>query len=201
MAARAPKRPKSDLAYALVHRTGLGQLIRTQQCWIASTWDHGTRRGSCREAVEPTVQIQGSNGEKARMMAGKAENSSAGQTGPMARRPAAGRSRPTAGQPERASIPIDIGAAAEPIVPQALATSPVAPISPDVVPRLLQTKAAYRLLITSGFSGQDAAGLISYVVGLPRCDSRWSLGQVNRLLFLRALYTNSEWGEAERRPA
>jgi hypothetical protein len=49
--------------------------------------------------------------------------------------------------------------------------------------------------------GEDAAALIGYVVGLPNCDSRWSLSQVNRLLFLRALYSNNDWGEAERRPA
>ena len=57
------------------------------------------------------------------------------------------------------------------------------------------------MLITSGFSGQDAAGLISYVVGLPRTDGRWSLSQVNRLLFLRDLYSNTKWGVYERRPA
>jgi hypothetical protein len=74
-------------------------------------------------------------------------------------------------------------------------------IPPDIEPRELQTRAAYRLLITNGFSGQDAASLIGYVVGLPPGKSRWSLAQVNRLLFLRALYSESDWGEAERRPA
>ena len=73
-------------------------------------------------------------------------------------------------------------------------------IPPDILPREIRTQAAYRLLITSGFSGQDAAGLIGYVVGLDPCKSRWSLAQVNRLLFLRALYSDSEWGETERRP-
>jgi hypothetical protein len=87
------------------------------------------------------------------------------------------------------------------VAQQTIVPEPEAPISPDVLPRLLQTQAAYRLLITSGFTGADAAGLISYVVGLPRCDSRWSLAQINRMLFLRALYSESKWGEAERRPA
>jgi len=41
--------------------------------------------------------------------------------------------------------------------------------------------------------------LIGYVVGLPECDSRWSLEQINRLLFLRDLYSNKAWGEVERR--
>lgn len=94
-----------------------------------------------------------------------------------------------------------VGGAAEPIHSERRVVSTAAPIPPDVLPRKLQTQAAYRLLITSGFSGQDAAGLISYVAGLPSCDSRWSLAQVNKLLFLRTLYADSDWGEAERRPA
>jgi hypothetical protein len=133
------------------------------------------------------------------MMAGKADHSSTGQTGPMARRSAAGRPQPPNGQPERVSVPIEAEAVQEPLVPQTTASPTL--ISPDVLPRLLQTQASYRLLVSSGFTGQDAAALISYVVGLPRCDSRWSLAQVNRMLFLRALYSDSKWGEAERRPA
>ena len=35
----------------------------------------------------------------------------------------------------------------------------------------------------------------------PEGESRWTLSQVNRLLYLRFLYSNSDWGEAERRPA
>jgi hypothetical protein len=118
----------------------------------------------------------------------------------MARRSAAGQPRPGAARSDRAPVPIEIGTAADLVDVDGTTVSPVAPIFPDSVPRKLQTQAAYRLLITSGFSGQDAAGLISYVVGLSACDSRWSLAQINRLLFLRALYSNSEWGEAERRP-
>ena len=134
------------------------------------------------------------------MMAGKADHSSTGQTGPMSRRSAAGRPQPANGQPERVSVPIEAETVEEPFAPQTIASSPTL-ISPDVLPRLLQTQASYRLLVSSGFTGQDAAALISYVVGLPRCDSRWSLAQVNRMLFLRALYSDSKWGEAERRPA
>jgi len=133
-------------------------------------------------------------------MAGNADRSSAGQTGPMFRRPAARRPRSGAGRPVFTPVPVEIGIAAEPV--DAEATVAAAPkIPPDILPRLLQTQAAYQLLIASGFSGADAAGLIGYVVGLPQGDARWTLSQVNRLLFLRSLYSNSEWGEAERRPA
>jgi hypothetical protein len=81
------------------------------------------------------------------------------------------------------------------------AVPPITKLPPDIVPRMLQTQAAYRLLVTSGFSTDDAAGLIGYVVGLPPTEARWSISQVNRLLFLRSLYTDTSWGEAERRPA
>jgi hypothetical protein len=135
------------------------------------------------------------------MMAGQADRGSTGQTGPTARRPAAGRPRPGAGRPGRIPIPVEIDAAPQRVISQRAAVSAAEVIPPDVLPRELRTKAAYRLLITNGFSGQDAAGLIGYVVGLPPGNSRWSLAQVNRLLFLRALYSDSDWGEAERRPA
>ena len=133
-------------------------------------------------------------------MAGTADRSSAGQTGPMPRRPAAGRPR-LGGRPIFNPVPIEIGAAAEPVDAEAEPVPAVTHIPPDIMPRLLQTQAAYRLLITSGISGADAAGLIGYVVGLPHGESRWTLSQVNRLLYLRSLYSNSDWGEAERRPA
>lgn len=135
-------------------------------------------------------------------MAGQAERKGAGQTGPMARRTAAGRPRLNAGRPYRTAIPVEVGidGSRQPAGLEELAVSTVAPIPPDLLPRELPTQDAYRLLTTSGISGQDAAGLISYVVGLPPCESRWSLSQVNRLLFLRSLYRNSDWGEAERRP-
>jgi hypothetical protein len=76
--------------------------------------------------------------------------------------------------------------------------SPAAPLPPDLLPRALQIQEAHRLLVAGGFDDADAAALIGYVVGLPECDSRWSLGQINRLLFLRDLYSNKEWGKVER---
>jgi hypothetical protein len=133
-------------------------------------------------------------------MAGQADRSSTGQTGPAARRPAAGRSRSSAGRPEYTPVPVEVGGVAEPFDAAKTAAPAADPIRPDLQPRSLQTQAAYRFLITSGISGPDAAGLISYVVGLPNRDSRWSLNQVNRLLFLRALYASGTWADAERRP-
>jgi hypothetical protein len=133
-------------------------------------------------------------------MAGQADRGSAGQTGPVARRPRAGH--PQAGAPRlgRVPIPIEVEAATRPAAAKA-ETAVAPPIPPDFLPRQIETEAAHKLLLRSGFSGQDAAALIGYVVGLPPCASRWTLAQVNALLFLRELYSNSDWGEAERRPA
>ena len=81
------------------------------------------------------------------------------------------------------------------------ATVTVAPvIGPDVLPRKLRTQASYRQLVSSGLTGAEAAGLIGYVSGLPVNLSPWTMTQINRLLFLRALYNESEWGQAERNP-
>jgi hypothetical protein len=134
-------------------------------------------------------------------MAGNADRGTTGRTGPMARRPAAGRPRPDTGRPDRMPLSIEVDTTGPSMDRDMLAAAGSVPIPPDILPRTLHTQTAYRSLITSGFSGQDAAGLIGYAVGLPPCGSRWSLTQINRLLFLRALYSNADWGEAERRPA
>ena len=132
-------------------------------------------------------------------MAGTTDHSSAGQTGPVARRPAAGRRQPAVGS-GREPVSIEVGGAQPAEELSAMLISLDSFIPPDITPREIQTQAAYRLLVTSGFSGADAAGLISFVVGLPQGNSRWSLSQVNRLLFLRNLYVNTHWGRDERRP-
>lgn len=132
-------------------------------------------------------------------MAGTTDHSSAGQTGPVARRPAAGRRQPAIGS-GREPVSIEVGGAQPAEELSAMLISLDSFIPPDITPRAIRTQAAYRLLVTSGFSGADAAGLISFVVGLPQGNSRWSLSQVNRLLFLRDLYANTDWGRDERRP-
>jgi hypothetical protein len=119
----------------------------------------------------------------------------------MARRPGAGRPRSANPQPGSTAVPIKIDGAArpaDPVQPEIIAVAAVAPLAPDFTPRMLRTQAAYRQLITSGISSADAAGLIGYVLGLPQCESRWSLNQINCFLFLRSMYGGSKWGEAER---
>jgi hypothetical protein len=85
--------------------------------------------------------------------------------------------------------------------PADLATVSIAEkIAPDILPRLIATQASYRYLVCSGLTGPEAAGIIGYVTGLSAGCGRWSLAQVNRLLFLQNLYNRTSWGEQERRP-
>ncbi len=57
------------------------------------------------------------------------------------------------------------------------------------------------MLTSTGLTSAQAAGVIGYVVGLKPCEQTWTLKQVNKILFLRELYSAGEWAEAERRPA
>jgi hypothetical protein len=76
-----------------------------------------------------------------------------------------------------------------------------APLGPDVLPRTFRTQASYRLLTATGLSTVEASGLIGYALGLKTGEQPWTLGQVNKVLFLRELYSSDDWGKAERQPA
>lgn len=67
----------------------------------------------------------------------------------------------------------------------AAAHTPASPISPPTSPPA--TRAVYRLLLMKGMSPAEAANLTAFVCGLSTTDVRWSLKQVNQLLFLRAM--------------
>jgi hypothetical protein len=107
------------------------------------------------------------------------------------------RNAPGARQP----VPIGIdstGTAPDPIHGERRAPSMTA-LPPEVLPRLISTQTAYRQLVSSGLTGTEAAGLIGFVSGLAPNTTPWTMSQVNRLLFLRSLYRDGEWGRAERR--
>lgn len=76
-----------------------------------------------------------------------------------------------------------------------------APLGPDVLPRTFRTQASYRLLTATGLSTVEASGLIGYALGLKTGEQPWTLAQVNKVLFLRELYSSDDWGKAERQPA
>ena len=56
------------------------------------------------------------------------------------------------------------------------------------------TRATFRLLLLRGLAPDEAANLTAYLCGLPVHDARWTLGEINRLLFLRELSRSGRWG-------
>jgi hypothetical protein len=80
------------------------------------------------------------------------------------------------------------------------------PLSFPTVPGLPQAAAppptprtTYFRLQRRGLTQDEAASLTAFMCGLPAADLRWSLGQVNQLLFLQALYQRGrfEGGQGE----
>ena len=118
----------------------------------------------------------------------------------MARRAAARRPQTTDSRPEYVRVPIEVGPAPESFLAEAMAKSTGSPVAHDATARHFDTQVAYRQLISSGITSPEAAGLISYVVGLAPCESHWSLDEVDLLLFLRDLYRHTNWGKAESVP-
>ena len=136
-------------------------------------------------------------------MTGKADDASTGGIGRTQSRPTAARGR--LGRSHASWVPIDVGPA--PAIPdptferaaERQAAAVAGPTPPDVRHRKLRTQASYRQLVSSGLTSVEAEGLIGYASGLPANASPWTMYQINTLLFLQALYVDSQWGEFERR--
>jgi len=52
----------------------------------------------------------------------------------------------------------------------------------------------YRLLLMKGLTPTEAANLTAWICGLSTSDPRWSLKQINQLLFLRAMRQSGRFG-------
>lgn len=126
-------------------------------------------------------------------MTGKADHPSTGRTGRTDGRPTPAGAR---GVRHSQAVPLPIGidpSAPTPDPPSGETRVAVgAPLPPDVLPRLIRTQALYRQLVASGLTSAEAAGVIGYISGLPTGTSPWTMIQINRQLFLRSLYTESE---------
>jgi hypothetical protein len=60
-----------------------------------------------------------------------------------------------------------------------------------------RTRATYRMLIFRGLEPTEAANLTAFMCGIPVGDQRWSLPEVNRLLFLRELNRTGRFGPGD----
>lgn len=63
------------------------------------------------------------------------------------------------------------------------------------------TKATYRTLLMRGLQPDEAANLTAFMCGIHVGEQRWTLPQVNQLLFLRELRRVGRFGKADGEPA
>ncbi len=70
----------------------------------------------------------------------------------------------------------------------AATTTTPTPKAATQTPSAPATRAVHRLLLMKGLTATEAASLTAFMCGLPTTDLRWSLKQVNQLLFLRRMY-------------
>jgi hypothetical protein len=65
----------------------------------------------------------------------------------------------------------------------------------------LVTRSTYRMLVSRGLAPDEAATLTAFMCGIPIDQVRWSIRQVNQLLFLRAMVQTGRFGPADGGPA
>lgn len=65
----------------------------------------------------------------------------------------------------------------------------------------LITRSTYRVLLMRGLAPDEAATLTAFLCGIPIAEVRWSLRQVNQLLFLRELARTGRFGALDGAPA
>jgi hypothetical protein len=58
----------------------------------------------------------------------------------------------------------------------------------------LITRSTYRHLLVRGLAPEEAAALTAFMCGIPIAEVRWSLRQINQLLFLRRLAATGRFG-------
>ena len=75
-------------------------------------------------------------------------------------------------------------------------TSPAPQPAKDDAAQLV-TRSTYRLLVSRGLAPDEAATLTAFLCGIPVADGRWSIRQVNQLLFLKAMVQNGRFGPAD----
>jgi hypothetical protein len=61
----------------------------------------------------------------------------------------------------------------------------------------LETRSTYRLLVSRGLTPDEAATLTAFMCGIPITDGRWSIRQVNQLLFLKAMVRTGRFGASD----
>jgi hypothetical protein len=79
----------------------------------------------------------------------------------------------------------------------AVSGSVIATTTPEPTPetqRSLATRSTYRHLLLKGMAPEEAANLTAYMAGIPVGEARWTLKQINQLLFLRQMQQTGRFG-------
>lgn len=110
-----------------------------------------------------------------------------------ARRGAQGRGRSSRAE---SSWPVLAAASAAASGSDTATTSPKPSPEPTSSPTPeLPTRATYRSLIIRGLEPDEAANLTAYLAGIGVGGSRWTLRQINQLLFLRQMHRSGHFTE------
>ncbi len=104
-----------------------------------------------------------------------------------------GRGRPSRGASSSAPRAAGPGVAAGSTTP-GKSTFPPAPDRGRLLADTLATRSTYRVLLARGLTPEEAANLTAFLCGIPIDQVRWSLRQVNQLLFLRAMSQTGRFG-------
>jgi hypothetical protein len=70
-------------------------------------------------------------------------------------------------------------------------------VLPGLPTRALTPRATFWHLQQKGLTPGEAASLTAFMCGMPTSDLRWTLGQVNHMLFLQRLYQLGRFGLGE----
>ena len=84
--------------------------------------------------------------------------------------------------------------------PAVVPTRPPESPNPSAGDQLI-TRTTYRLLLTKGLAPEEAATLTAFLCGIPIAEVRWSLRQVNQLLFLREMARTGRFGPGDGGPS
>ena len=72
----------------------------------------------------------------------------------------------------------------------------IAKLPADVLPGSRKIRETHSRPLRQGFEFNEAANLVAYLKGLRVGDASWTLGEINRVLFLRHLYRSGRLAEA-----
>ena len=79
-------------------------------------------------------------------------------------------------------------------------TRPAEPPNPSAGDQLI-TRTTYRMLLAKGLAPEEAASLTAFLCGIPIAEVRWSLRQINQLLFLREMARTGRFGPGDGGPS